>query len=223
MQTLIDAALPEHDVQLWARAVEPDGSALLRDAERDGNFASMRLLAGGTHVASLALSMRFRWQPHHEALVVAESKYTLVLTGDRQPLARFEYEEVLTSTPRSHWHLHAERGAFSALLSRTGDRGTGRRDSTRLSSLHFPLAGPHFRPSLADVVEFVILECGVDALPGWERALHEYRKDWRRDEAAATARQFSAETAETLRSLGWQVRPPVRGDLPAPFVSVLRK
>ncbi len=44
---------------------------------------------------------------------------------------------------------------------------------------------------------------------GWRGAVHEYRRAWRRDEAAATARRFPAETADALRGLGWTVEAPV--------------
>ena len=149
--------------------------------------------------------------------MVSESRYAVLLADERQPLVRFEFQEALTATPRSHWHLHAERGAFSSLLARARDHGSGRRDAARLSSLHFPLGGPHFRPSLADVVEFVIGECGVDALPTWREAVHGFRNRWRREEAAATTRQFPAETAQALRDLGWGVQPPVPAGVPPQF------
>lgn len=219
-QDLLDSALPEHGAELGTTIDAPRDSILVASAAGRGPAAA-RLLADGRHVADLELSTRFRWHQHHQAVVIEESRFTVFMTTDRQPLVRFEFQEALTSTPPSHFHLHAERGSFSALLARTGSSGAGRRDPARLSSLHFPLGDPHFRPSLADIVEFVVTECGVDARPGWERAVHEYRKHWRRDEAAATARQFSAETAAALRALGWQVRPPVPNHVPAPFVSLL--
>jgi hypothetical protein len=161
--------------------------------------------------------MRFRWVDHLDALVVSASRYAVLLADERQPLVRFEFQEALTATPPSHWHLHAERGAFSSLLARARDHGSGQRDAARLSSLHFPLGGPHFRPSLADVVEFVIVECGVDALPTWREAVHRFRNRRRREEAAATTRQFPAETAQALRGLGWGVPPPVPADVPPQF------
>jgi hypothetical protein len=218
-QVLLDAALPHHGAVLSVIHEQPSNSIMLGTGAERG--ATALLYAGGEHVARLRVSVRYRWQAHHAALAVEESRFTLFLTTDRQPLVRFEFQDALTNTPPSHWHLHAERGSFSALLSRTRDRGAGRRDPARLSSLHFPLGDTHFRPSLADIVEFVVTECGVDALPHWERAVHEYRKHWRRDEAAATARRFSAETATALRGLGWQVRSPVTDELPAPFVSLV--
>lgn len=220
-QALLDTALPSHRALLAASWDPMTDSFLLRGADGRQHRASVRLLAAGMHVADLEMSMRYRWLPHHRAIAIDESRYSLFVTTDRQPLVRIEFQDALTATPPSHWHLHAERGSFSALLSRTRDSTTGGRDPARLSSLHFPTGGPHFRPSLADVVEFLVVECGVDAHPGWTRAVHEYRKHWRRDEAAATARQFSSETAAALRGLGWQVTSPVRGDLPAPFVRLV--
>lgn len=218
-QSLLDQALPDHRAELTT-SDGPTGDSILLVATPAERHVTIELFAGGHHVGNLSMSMRLRWRSHDQALVVDESRFGLFLAADRQPLVRFEFQDALTATPQSHWHFHAERGSFSALLSRTSDAGTGRRDPTRLASLHFPLGGPHFRPSVADVIEFVIVECGVDALPGWRRAVHDYRTHWRRDEAAATTRQFPAETAEALRRLGWVVRPPAPRAVPQPFVTV---
>lgn len=181
------------------------------------------MTSDGTHVADLAMSLRFRWRTESQTLTIDESRFSLFLPTDRQPLARFEFRSDSTNTPQSHWHLHAERGSFGALLARTRDLGGGRADPSRLSSLHFPLGGPHFRPTLADVLEFVVAECGVDAHQDWRRAVAHHRTTWRREEAAATARQFPAETASALRQLGWSVRPPEPRKVPEPFVSVLAR
>jgi|GEM_PF-655166 len=221
-QVLLDRALPGHRVHLETSNDQESDSTFLIATESTTPVTSIELFSGGRHVANLSMSTRLRWKAHLHALVVDESRFSLFLATDRQPLVRFEFQDALTATPQSHWHLHAERGSFSALLSQAGVGGTARRDPTRLASLHFPLGGPHFRPSLADVIEFVIVECGVDAVPGWQRAVHEYRAQWRREEAAATTHQFPAETAAALRGLGWQVRPPAPRDVPVPFVAVDR-
>lgn len=216
-QHLLDEALPDHGARLTTKHDPASGSIFLGSESAAAGTSSVVLFAGEAPVARLVVSMRLRRREHLGTLEIEESRFDLLHTGDRQPLVRFEYRAGLTTAPQSHWHLHAERGSFSALLSRTAERGRGRRDASRLSSLHFPLGGPHFRPSLADVVEFVIVECGVDPLPGWQRAVHEYRVHWRRDEAAATAQQFPAETAAALRRMGWRVAPPEPRAVPRPF------
>lgn len=219
-QRLLDDALPDHTARLVLGHDERNGATTVTVAPRGERTGFVALFAGGAPIAHLAMSMRLRWRAHLGTLEVEESRIDLFHSTDRQPLVRFEYRGGLTSAPPSHGHLHAERGAFTSLLARTADQGRGRRDPTRLSSLHIPLGGPHFRPSLADVVEFVITECGVDALPGWQRAIRDHRVTWRRDEAAATARQFPAETAAALRRLGWRVVPPAPRPVAAPFVLV---
>ena len=216
-QELLDTSLPGHGVQIDYELDVPDGTIVVQPAAASGTTPPVRLNIGGVHTANVTLSMRYRWKSHLEVLELNESRFTLFLVDERQPLVRFEFQEALTATPQSHWHLHAERGAFSSLLARARDHGSGQRDAARLSSLHFPLGGPHFRPSLADVVEFVIVECGVDALPTWREAVHGFRNRWRREEAAATTRQFPAETAQALRDLGWGVQPPVPAGVPPQF------
>jgi hypothetical protein len=49
----------------------------------------------------------------------------------------------------------------------------------RLASLHLPVGGVRFRPSLEDVLEFAIRELGVEALSGWEDAIAEGQQRWR--------------------------------------------
>jgi hypothetical protein len=216
-QSLLDASLPGHGVRFDYDLDVPNGTAVVQPAAVSDKTPPVRLTVGGIHTADLTLSIRFRWSDRLKVLTMNESRFTLLLADERQPLVRFEFQEALTATPQSHWHLHAERGAFSSLLARARDHGSGQRDAARLSSLHFPLGGPHFRPSLADVVEFVIVECGVDALPTWREAVHGFRNRWRREEAAATTRQFPAETAQALRDLGWGVQPPVPAGVPPQF------
>lgn len=207
LQLLLDRTLPDHGAQIVTAETGRAGIDLVTAQAADGTH-TIRLFAAQEHVGSATIDLRYRWSVPDDALVVRASKMALFLVGDRQPLVRFEYHESLTSTPPSHFHVHAERSAFGAMLARTHGTDGGTRSPGRLASLHLPLGGPHFRTGLADFVEFLIEECGVDARPGWRIAVHEYRRDWRRDEAAATARQFPAETADALRALGWRVDAP---------------
>jgi hypothetical protein len=72
-------------------------------------------------------------------------------------------------TPIAHWQVHAERGALSHLLSRAYEHDP--RSVPRphdLSSLHIPVGGERFRPCLEDVLQFLITNCGIDSVPGWD-------------------------------------------------------
>jgi hypothetical protein len=72
-------------------------------------------------------------------------------------------------------HVHAESGPVAHLLTRLDPQAT----LPRLASLHLPVGGVRFRPSLEDVLEFAIRELGVEALSGWEDAIAEGQQRWR--------------------------------------------
>ncbi|KJL37751.1 hypothetical protein RS81_03509 [Microbacterium terrae] len=77
-----------------------------------------------------------------------------------------------------------------------------------LAELHFPVGGERFRPSVEDVVEFLIRQCGVDHVSGWEEHIYEGRELWRRMQFRAVVRDLPAEAAEILRSDGWTIAAP---------------
>lgn len=131
-QALLDGALPEHGASIDYALDERSGTFIMQSVAATGRGTPVRLTVGDVHTADLAPRMRFRWVDHLDALVVSESRYAVLLADERQPLVRFEFQEALTATPRSHWHLHAERGArsvqFSArpsARSRLGPTGCG--------------------------------------------------------------------------------------------------
>lgn len=136
-------------------------------------------------------------------LAVEESSYKLSADLDRTPVLRFDYVRDATSTPGAHIQVHAHRGALSHLLSRAGHP-----DAHDMSHLHVPVGGPRFRPSLEDVLQFLVAECRFDHVRGWRRAIDVGREEWRRIQACAVARDFPQEAAETLRRLGYSVTAP---------------
>lgn len=77
-----------------------------------------------------------------------------------------------------------------------------------LSSLHFPVGGERFRPSLEDFLEFLVSECGVDRIEGWETVLAEGREIRRRFQLRTVVRELQVEAAEVLKLNGWTVAPP---------------
>lgn len=132
-----------------------------------------------------------------------QSAYKLRLDADSTPLLRLEYLRDPHTAPSAHLQIHAQRGALSHLLSRAGHHAPH-----DMSKLHLPLGGARFRPSLEDLVQLIVTEFGVDALPGWDQAVFEGRARWRRPQAKAVARDFPEEAADVLRQLGYDVAPP---------------
>ncbi|WP_105565837.1 hypothetical protein [Microbacterium halophytorum] len=138
------------------------------------------------------------------------------------PIVRLEYQRRNTRAPVAHWQFHAERGDLSYALARTS-LGTKNEGAPRsLQDLHFTTGGRRFRPVLEDFLQFLIEDCGFDALPGSRNTLAAGREAARRRQARTVARDFPHEVAGELRVHGWKVEPP-DGAKPPENSDVLRE
>lgn len=170
------------------------------------------LYVDGDHLADLTAEMYLSMDRHGEYLKTVLSKMAVHSTLDRQPLVRLEFDAAMHTTPATHWHVHAERGALSHLLARSHAVRPGEVTAPhQLSSLHIPVGGERFRPCLEDFLQFLIQECGIDSLPGWRDAVREGRERWRRRQIRTVTRDSPAEAAHVLQALGWRVEEPPTG------------
>jgi hypothetical protein len=74
-----------------------------------------------------------------------------------------------------------------------------------------PSGGKRFRPTLEDLIEFMILEEMVEPRDGWEAKVKEHRDRWELLQTKAAVRSHQEAAAEVLRSKGWTVVPPASG------------
>jgi hypothetical protein len=162
---------------------------------------------GGVELAWLRVSYICRPDSQHKHLAVAGSRFWVVSYRDRSPLIRFEYLYSARTDPCSHIQVHAERGAFSHLLSRTGHK-----QAHELSKLHLPTGGARFRPGLEDVLQFLIADCRFKPVKGWKDAVEEHRARWRAIQTRAVTRDMAVHAAAELRDLGYTVIPPEDGE-----------
>ncbi len=164
---------------------------------------------GDEELALLHVEWHLDLDSSGDYLKAVESKWKVYSSKDRTPLFRLEYDQSSTQVPAAHWHVHAERGALSEMLTHASlTPGSTPRQPNDLSKLHFPVGGGRFRPCLEDLVQFLILECGVDCKPKWKPALEEGRHHWRRRQLASAVRDAPDVAAESLQSAGWTVEPP---------------
>jgi len=132
-------------------------------------------------------------------------------------LVRCDYRSDMRSDPIAHWQVYAERGAMSHLLTRANANPARSRRPRRphdLSSLHFAVGGERFRPCLEDVLQFLVLDCGVDRCDGWRTVVEDGRERWRRRQLGSIVRDIPSEAAGILRDLGWTVQPPEDPGMP---------
>lgn len=183
----------------------PDGEKyVVRPDGPSGKRPRVPLFVDGEHLADLEIAMFQVLDRSGRYLKTSRTDFRIFSTIDRTPLLRLEYDSEASMAPAAHWQFHAERGAFAHLLtlaSRTRHvRGPG-----DLSKLHLPVGGERFRPGLEDLLEFLIRDCGIDCVEGWEEVVKAGRRRWRIRQLRSAVRDQQDEVAGLLRELGWTV------------------
>jgi hypothetical protein len=189
--------------------VSRQGEGTHRFIVQPPNRERIALYVNSEQLAELRISFFLDLDRTQTYLKVVKSEFEVSSTLDRNPLVRLDYLAEMNSDPIAHWQMHAERGAFSHLLARANvarPRRVGKPHD--LSSLHLPVGGERFRPCLEDMLQFLVMDCGIDHQDGWEKAVTAGREAWRRRQLGAAVRDLPAEAASMLKELGWSCEPP---------------
>jgi hypothetical protein len=136
-------------------------------------------------------------------LLVRTSSYGLYLDASLdRVLFHYDYDR---DPPADYPIAHVQVGGASDALERIAENlGT----DLSLARLHFPVGGKRYRPSLEDVIEFLIIEGLVDARAGWKQAVEEHRARWYKIQLKSVVRRDPEVASEELQRLGYQVTPP---------------
>jgi hypothetical protein len=196
------------------QAVDGKNTFIVQPSNADGTAARVPLFVDGDKLAelSIVLYLDMDWTGTFLKNVRTDCAAYSVL--DRQPLFRMDYRADMQAAPVAHWQFHAERGALTHLLSMAqAHRPKSVEAPHMLSRLHFPIGGERFRPCIEDLIHFVIDECGVDAVPDWEKAVEAGREQWRRIQLRTAVRDLQQEAADVLAREGWTMTPPADKDL----------
>jgi hypothetical protein len=68
--------------------------------------------------------------------------------------------------------------------------------------LHLPVGGRRFRPTLEDLIEFLITERLVKGNEGWQKPLAASRNQFQVNQMRALIRRFPTEAAAAVREFG---------------------
>ncbi|QTX03391.1 hypothetical protein [Agromyces archimandritae] len=179
------------------------------------------LSVSGEVVAGLSFRYHLALDRDNAHLKTSGSTFALHSTLDRQPLIRCDYNAEMNTEPMAHWQIHAERGAFSSMLTMAHRSDPKRVKAPHmLSSLHIPVGGGRFRPCIEDIIELAIRDCGADSVSGWQRALHDSRQVWRTLQLRTVVSRHQVIAAEELRAQGWRIDPPCDVDVMTADVDV---
>lgn len=177
--------------------------------------AGTPLTVKGRKLLTLYVSYRCVLDREGKYLAVAESRYEVRILDKTEAILRWDYvKEPRSSIPTSHMHVHAQRDDVIFAMLKAG--GTNRRARKRaegdhvpqFSDLHIPLGGPRYRPCLEDLLEFLIVEFGLDKTPELMGAIREGRKNFRIRQLKAAVRDAPDEAAKMLEDLGYTVDAP---------------
>ncbi|MGN2367647.1 hypothetical protein ACTFPK_04815 [Actinotignum sp. UMB0459] len=145
-------------------------------------------------------------------LTVERSSFALHLNKTTsEPLVRWDYNRNPRSKdiPLAHLQIHAHRDAWTHVMLEGGTTSRRARkrviDSSQtptLSELHFPVGGKRFRPSLEEVLLFLISELGVSCDPQTKHILESKQAEWEKIQVRAVVRTHPDQALIVLRELG---------------------
>jgi hypothetical protein len=162
--------------------------------------------SGRKAVVFLYMQHSYELDPEGVYLTMTESTmslYTSPEMEDDQLLLGVDYaRNPVNQFPSAHLHVSGQRDDLDAVY--LGDE----RKTRKLRDLHFPVGGKRFRPSLEDLVEFMVTEEMVDPRPGWEQVVKEHRARWEGIQLKAAVRRNQEDAAAALREAGWDVAAP---------------
>lgn len=140
----------------------------------------------------LIASHRLMWDPEKQFLAADASAFRIYADASAlDPLLRFEYVRDNAPHPEAHVHVHAEWTSKVPLYGVRPPR-----------KLHLPVGGRRFRPSLEDVIEFLIDEGFAEGKIGWQTAVADHREEWMEIQLKAAVRRNPEIALAQLRAMG---------------------
>lgn len=141
--------------------------------------------------------MNLSYQVHldHEAkYLTVQASYCGIFSDEELEccLCHFDYEREKDKYTSAHLQVHGVSPALEA-LNRAGD------EKRPLEKLHFPVGGKRFRPSLEDIIEFLVAERLADGREGWRQVVEAGRDRFHRRQLRAAMRRNTAIVAEFVK------------------------
>lgn len=146
----------------------------------------------------LSLSFRLGTDAERQYLMVQSSFMGLFLDEHLdQPIMHYDYErDKGDGYPEAHLQVCAESDAWDALSL------LARGDKRPLERLHFPVGGRRFRPTLEDLVDFLLAEGIADKRPGAEAVIEAGREGFHHLQLRAMIRRNPGPAIQALRDFG---------------------
>lgn len=146
----------------------------------------------------LQVGMTLRLDPEVRQLIVQGSTMGVYCRDDTESMV-FHYDfqrEPQNDYPEAHLQVAGTSTSMDELCSRAGV-------PRMLERFHFPVGGKRYRPTVEDVIEFLIVERISSPHDGWVDVLREHREPWERIQLRSVVRRDPETAAEELRRMGY--------------------
>lgn len=164
--------------------------------KRDLTPKGIPVTLGGAPRCYLLVAYILRLDDEGVYLTVAKSNYGLYLDEALdEMLLHYDYDrDPGNAYPIAHLQFSGVSPAIQQLCNRASV-------AKELKDLHFPVGGKRYRPTLEDLLEFLIVEDLAVARPDWRQHLEGHRGEWERRQLKAAVRRDPESAREVLATL----------------------
>jgi hypothetical protein len=157
-------------------------------------------LAFGRKTPHLYLGLLFRMaadDPGKYPMIWSSVMYLSPDPDGARTLLHYDYErDKADNYPEAHLQVCASSEDWEEAMSRYGRRGRP------LKKLHLPVGGRRFRPTVEDLIEFLIIERLATGRRGWEKHVEEGRRRFEERQLRAAVRRHPDIALAILREEG---------------------
>jgi len=155
----------------------------------------------GSATGNLLIVFTTQLDAESRYLTVNKSQFGLYLDDERKRmLLHYDYNRDPTNQyPDAHVQVAGGSRTLTRWCKRSGCT------SKELPRLHLPVGGRRFRPTLEDVIEFLIIEELARPRDGWEKVIQRHRQRWSERQVKAVVRRDPISAIAALTDAGWTI------------------
>lgn len=124
-----------------------------------------------------------------------------------RPVIRIDFNRDDNSYISCHAHVVGANSLFDYLTPRIGKNRSSNRQYLPQTTdvLHIPVGGKRFRPTIEDVIELLIRQCGVSHPDNALEIIQKSRDEWIRTQTRAAVTDNPEAAVEALKAIGYSV------------------
>lgn len=150
--------------------------------------------------ARLYLWMLFKLEPDKQGKYLQVNSSVMLLSLDQEghrELLHYDYErDKPDGYPEAHLQVCATSDAWKQLTQNLGRKGRP------LEKLHLPVGGRRYRPTVEDLIEFLVTERLVEARSSWRQLVEDGRTRFQERQLRAAIRRRPDVALDILRDEG---------------------